>query len=315
MEQTSGGSFQTRTRLIIFDFDGVILDSAGLKLDAYHAAVCGIRGATMDLDDPRFGSRKVEVSMRDEVFLDISGHIAELVLNRPSKLNAITPKMAEQIDDLCRAADRDPDVRVILLRGEGDRAFCSGSDINALLEYPSSWRFRNRIEYATAVRNLRKPVVAALHGWVLGGGAELAVSADIRFTARDAKIGFPEVSRGWVGGGGASQLLPRLIGYGQAMRLLLSGDIIGADEAFRLGLVEFVVDREQLLSEARTFCARLAGYSPVAVEAAKAAVRAALNTPLAAGILYENEMNTLCLSAGDQLEGIHAFRDRRRSEP
>jgi enoyl-CoA hydratase/carnithine racemase len=118
--------------------------------------------------------------MQDEVYIDVGGGIAELVLNRPAKLNAVTPQMAFRLDELCRTLDRDAAVRVVLLRGAGDRAFCAGSDINAVLEYPSHWTFRNRVEYAATIRNLRKPVIAALHGWVLGGGAEMALSADIR---------------------------------------------------------------------------------------------------------------------------------------
>ena len=252
--------------------------------------------------------------MEEEVLLISNGHIAEIVLNRPAKLNAITPAMAARLEDIARQVDRDPEIRVVLLRGAGDRAFCSGSDIKALGEYPSAWRFRNRIEYSTVIRNIRKPVVAALHGWVLGGGAEMALSADVRYMARSARYGFPEVVRGWVGGGGASQLLPRLIGYGQAMRLLLSGDPIDAEEAYRLGLVEVLVDDDKLLDEARAFCAKLAGFSPVAVESVKAAVRMALCSSLPAGLVYENEMNTLCFSAGDHMEGISAFQDKREAK-
>lgn len=252
--------------------------------------------------------------MEDHVLLETKGHVAEIVLNRPAKLNAVTPAMAARLEEICRKVDRDPEIRAVLLRGAGDRAFCSGSDIKALADYPTAWRFRNRIEYATVVRNIRKPVVAALHGWVLGGGAEMALSADIRFMARGARFGFPEVVRGWVGGGGASQLLPRLVGYGQAMRLLLSGDPIDAEEAYRLGCVEVLVDDDKLLDEARAFCAKLAGFSPVAVESVKASVRMALNSSLPAGLVYENEMNTLCFSAGDHMEGIQAFSEKREAK-
>jgi enoyl-CoA hydratase/carnithine racemase len=168
------------------------------------------------------------------------------------------------------------------------------------------------VEYATAIRDIRKPVVAALKGWCLGGGAEMALSADIRIAAPGTRIGFPEVTRGWVGGGGASQMLPRLIGYGQAMRLLLTGDPIDAAEAERLRIVESVVDDP--VAEARAICRKLAGFSPVAVQSVKAATRMALSAPLAAGILYENEMNVLCFTAGDHLEGIRAFAEKRSAE-
>jgi enoyl-CoA hydratase len=249
--------------------------------------------------------------MTEEIKVSVKNCIAEIVLNRPQKLNAITPAMAARLESVCAKLDRDDAVRVVLLRGAGERAFCAGSDLNSLAEYASAWQFRKRVEYANAVREMRKPVVAALKGWVLGGGAEMALACDIRVAGRGARIGFPEVKRGWVGGGGASQMLPRLIGYGQAMRLLLGGEPIEAEEAFRLGLVEMLVEDAQVEKRARALCTQLAGYSPVAVEAVKACVRAALTTPLAAGLAYENEMNTLCFAAGDHLEGIRAFQEKR----
>jgi enoyl-CoA hydratase len=252
--------------------------------------------------------------MENDVVLKKDGFVAEIVLNRPGKLNAVTPAMAATLEDLCRQIDRDDDVRVVLVRGAGTRAFCAGSDLNSLAEYSSSWKFRNRIEYATVLRDMRKPVVAALHGWVLGGGAELALSADLRVMGRGAKFGFPEVQRGWVGGGGASQMLPRLVGYGQAMKLLLTGDPIEAEEAHRLGLAEYLVEDSLVEDTARELCRKLAGYSPVAVESVKASVRMALTSTLPAGLRYENEMNTLCFAAGDHMEGIRAFQEKRNAE-
>jgi len=249
--------------------------------------------------------------MTDTVTLTIAEAIAEITLNRPEKLNAVTPDMAAAIENYCVAVDRDDAVRVVLLKGTGDRAFSAGSDLNSLAEYSSAWRFRNRVEYATAVRNIRKPVVAALKGWVLGGGCELALSADIRVAGMSTRCGFPEVKRGWVGGGGASQMLPRLIGYGHAMRLLVTGDPIDAAEAQRLGLIEILVEDAEVEERARALCRQIAGYSPVAVQAVKASVRVALSSSLEAGLRYENEMNTLCFAAGDHLEGIHAFQEKR----
>lgn len=236
--------------------------------------------------------------------------IATLRLDRPEKHNAVTPEMAATIERHCATVDRDDAIRVLLVEGAGERAFCAGTDLNALAQYPSTWHFRNRIEYSTAVRNVRKPVVAALKGWVLGGGGELALAADIRVAATSTRLGFPEVTRGWVGGGGASQLLPRLIGYGQAMRLLLTGETIDADEALRLGIVEILVADAELETRARALCRQIAGHAPIAAEAVKAAVRASLATPLEAGLRYENEMNTLCFAGGDHLAGIRAFQQR-----
>jgi enoyl-CoA hydratase len=241
----------------------------------------------------------------------VAGHIATLTLNRPAKHNAITPDMAAQLARACRKADEDAGVRVVIVRGAGERAFCAGSDLNALGEVRGVWSFRNRIEYAAVVRAIRKPVIAQLHGWVLGGGLEIAIAADVRLAGRSARLGAPEVTRGWIGGGGASQLLPRLVGAGRAMDLLLSGQPIGADRAFAMGLVEQVVDDAELDRQVRDYAATVAAHSPVATQAVKAGVRAAMEMPLSAGITYENELHVVCMQEQAPREGIEAFRQKR----
>ncbi len=246
-----------------------------------------------------------------QVKLEIAGGVAEIRLDRPEKMNAITPEMAAEVAEICRAVDADDRVRAVMITGAGERAFCAGSDLNSLAEFPTAWAFRNRVEYATAVRNIRKPVVAALKGWVLGGGGEIALSADIRVADTTTKLGFPEVCRGWVSGGGATQMLPRLIGYGQAMRLMLTGDVIDAAEAKALGIFEEVVSEGTSVMRAREICEAIARCSAVATQAVKASVRAALAGGLESGLRYENEMNTICFTTQDHLEGIHAFQDGR----
>ena len=237
--------------------------------------------------------------------------IARIVIDRPEKHNAITPEMARELRDACAEVDRDDAVRVTIISGAGERSFSAGSDMNALADLSDSWAFRNRIEYAAVARDIRKPVIAALRGWVLGGGMEIALAADIRIAARSARIGGPEVTRGWLGGGGASQMLPRLVGYGQAMHLLLTGDPVSAEDALRVGLVEEVVDDSKLISRVQEIATRLASFSPIATQSVKAATRAALSMPLEAGLRYENELHVICMSAKDRAEGIKAFQDRR----
>ena len=239
------------------------------------------------------------------------GAVAELLLDRAAKHNAITPEMAAAIAEAARALDGDGDIRVVLLRGAGERAFCAGSDLNSLAAYPNTWDFRNRVEYATAIRQMRKPVITALQGWTLGGGAEMALGADLRIAAEGTRLGFPEVQRGWVGGGGASQLLPRMVGAGRAMQMLMTGEPIEAAEALRIGLYAAVVPQAELLAAAREMAVRIAGYSPIAVQSVKASVRMSMEAPLTAGLAYENEMNVLCFAAGDHLEGIRAFGEKR----
>ena len=249
--------------------------------------------------------------MGGNVLLTVEGSIAEVRLNRPEKINAVTREMAADIARICAAVDCNEKVRVVLVTGEGKRGFCSGSDLNSLAEYPTLPAYRNRVEYSAAFRNLRKPAVSALSGWVLGGGAEIALSTDIRIADVTAKIGFPEVRNGWVGGGAATQLLPRLVGYGQAMYLQLLGEPVSAEMALQIGLVEEVVAEGTARKRALEICEKLARLSPVAVESVKAAVRAALSMPLDAGARYENELTALCFAEGQHLEGISAFRQSR----
>jgi enoyl-CoA hydratase len=245
------------------------------------------------------------------VTLAVEGAIARIVLDRPAKHNAITPQMAEALATICAEVDRREDVRVVTIAGAGERAFSAGSDLNALAEDRGVWAFRNRVEYATVVRDIRKPVIACLRGWVLGGGLEIALSADIRIAGRSARLGAPEVKRGWLGGGGASQVLPRLVGIGQAGLLLLAGEPIDAERALAIGLVEEVVDDAAVEVRTDALARTIAAHSQIATQAVKAALRAALSTPLEAGLRYENELHVLCMQSEDRREGIAAFQQKR----
>ena len=249
--------------------------------------------------------------MSGRVELTVTDGVGQIVLDRPEKHNAITRDMARELRRICLEIDDNDAIRVATITGAGDRAFSAGSDLNGLADLSDLWAFRNRIEYAAVVRDIRKPVIAALKGWVLGGGMEIVLGADIRIAGRSARIGGPEITRGWVGGGGASQMLPRLVGYGQAMRMLLVGDPIDADAALRIGLVEEVVEDGAVLSRTAELAAKIASFSPLATQAVKAAVRAALSMPLEAGIRYENEIHVICMSAKDRAEGIKAFQEKR----
>ena len=249
--------------------------------------------------------------MTGRVELSVSNGVGQIVLARPEKHNAITRDMALELRRICGEIDDNNEIRVATITGAGDRAFSAGSDLNALADISDIWAFRNRVEYAAVVRDIRKPVIAGLKGWVLGGGMEIALSADIRIAGRSARIGGPEVTRGWVGGGGASQMLPRLVGYGQAMRMLLVGAAVDADAALRMGLVEEVVEDASVLSRTAELAALIASFSPTATQAVKAAIRAAMSMPLEAGLRYENEIHVICMSDKDRSEGIKAFQEKR----
>lgn len=237
--------------------------------------------------------------------------VAELVLNRPAKLNTMTPEMFSLLREACTELNRDVSVHAVILRGEGERAFSAGTDVNTLKEYEDFWDWRNRVDYVTQIRSLKKPVIAAIRGWALGGGLELAVACDIRIAARDAIFGAPEVQLGWIGAGGTSQFLPRLIGYGQAMRLLVTGVRVPAEEALAIGLIEELCEPGEELSRARELAGQIAATSPVATMSVKAAVRAALHGNLELGLQIENELMALCFAKGGDKAGAELFARRR----
>jgi len=245
------------------------------------------------------------------IYLQRDGNVGELILNRPEKLNALTPDMFRLLRDLSTEINETDDIHAVLFRGEGTRAFCAGTDINTLKEYPDFWAWRNRVDYVTQIRAIRKPVIACIHGYALGGGHELAVAADIRIAAANAVFGAPEIRLGWVGAGGTSQYLPRLIGYGQAMRILLTGQRIDAQEALRIGLVEEVVETGKELDRARELAREIASYSPIATQTTKAAVRAGMNGNLELGLQIENELMALCFAAGNDKAGAKLFGERK----
>jgi len=239
------------------------------------------------------------------------GHVATIRFNRPEKLNALTKDMTKQLLEAIREANDDDDVRVVVLTGAGERAFSAGSDVTLLDQYGTNWQFRNRIEYNDVLRSLRKPVIAMIRGYAVGGGFELALCCDLRFAGESAKFGAGEIKLGWVGGGGVTQLLTHLIGYGRAMKLILSGDIISAQEAKEIGLVEALVPDDELEKYTYEYAHKVASYSPIVLQAAKHGCRMALSVPLEAGIMYERDMQTICFYTEDKEEGIRAFKEKR----
>lgn len=252
--------------------------------------------------------------MSGRVTLNVADGIARILIDRADKMNAITPQMTRELQRVCREIDDNREVRVATIMGAGERAFSAGSDLNELADLSDVLAFRDRIEYAALVRDIRKPVIAGLKGWVLGGGMEIAIAADIRIAGRSAKIGGPEVTRGWIGGGGASQMLPRLVGIGQAMRMLLTGEPVDAYAALGIGLVEEVVDDAAVETRVAEMAKKIASFSPVATQAVKAGVRAAQSMSLEQGLRYENELHTICMSDKARIEGIKAFQEKREGK-
>ncbi|WP_165977612.1 enoyl-CoA hydratase/isomerase family protein [Nonomuraea diastatica] len=245
------------------------------------------------------------------VHLDVDGPVAVVTLNRPAKLNAITPDMAAALRAGLDRVDSDPAVRVAVLTGAGERSFCVGSDIGELDDYATPWEFRNRGDYGDAVRALRKPIIAAVNGYAYGGGLELAMACDIRLAADTATFAAPEIKLGWIGGSGQSALLAHAVGPSNAATMLLTGDPIDAARALKWGLVTELHPREELLPAALELAGRIAARPPIAAQTAKANVRAAYSMPLEQAIQYERDLQTVCFATADAAEGRAAFAERR----
>ncbi|MGO2097120.1 MAG: enoyl-CoA hydratase/isomerase family protein [Candidatus Microbacterium stercoravium] len=246
----------------------------------------------------------------DLVLVERSGSVATVRLNRPQKLNAVTQQMSDELVRIVRDLNDDPEIRAVVYTGTG-RAFSAGSDISTLDQYPTPWSFRNRRDYCDALRELRKPVVAAVNGFAFGGGLEASLTCDIRVAADTATFAAPEVRLGWVGGGGMSALLANSIGASNAALMLMTGDPIDAERALAWGLVSEVVPADEVVARAQAIAEAIAQRPPIAAESAKANLRAAWNLPQDQAMAYEREMQSIAFATDDAAEGRAAFAEKR----
>lgn len=246
----------------------------------------------------------VRIDVRDD-------GVALLTLDRPGKLNAVTDEMSRELAGHVDRLDADESIRVAVLTGAGDRSFCVGSDIGEVGEYAGPWQFRNRRDYCTVLREVRKPVIAAVNGYAYGGGLELALGSDIRLASTTSSFAAAEIKLGWIGGGGVSALLAASLPASDAALLLLTGDPVDAAEAYRLGLVSRLYEPGELLPAALALAATIARRPPIAAQSAKANLLAARNMGLAQAIQYEREMQAICLATQDAAEGRAAFAAKR----
>jgi enoyl-CoA hydratase/carnithine racemase len=247
--------------------------------------------------------------------LERDGHVASLVIDRPTKRNSMTVDMDRQMNELSFEINNDPGIRVVVLRGEGDRAFSAGSDINDLDEYGSNWEYRNRFDrrrdYARAVWQIRKPIVAAIIGYAYGGGLEMACASDIRIASTTASFAAGEIRWGWHGGSGQTQYLTRLIGAGHASRILMTGEPITGEEAYRIGLVQELLAPDEVVPRAEALAEHIAGLAPIAIERTKYMIRMAENMPMEAALLAENDSFSYIMMTEDAEEGQRAFAEKR----
>ncbi len=242
--------------------------------------------------------------------------IALVTINRPEKLNALTEALIEELREAFERIERDAYIRGAILTGAGEKAFVAGADISELSKL-SAFEARERSlggqQVFRVLETMPKPSVAAINGFALGGGLELAMACTVRFAAETAKMGQPEVKLGIVAGYGGTQRLPRLVGRGRALELLLSGDTISAAEAHRIGLVNAVTPAADLLSHSRAWLRKVFDNAPLAVGLTMDAVDAGLNLPLDEGLRYEAAAFGVSASTEDRLEGMRAFLEKRRA--
>jgi len=262
------------------------------------------------------GEPAAALSLENVVYTK-KGAIAQVTVNRPKVLNALNRPTWKDLKTAFEDARDDATVRGVILTGAGNKAFIAGADIGELahataLDAEQSSRFGQQV--LDLIENLGKPVVAAVNGFALGGGCETAMACSIRITVDTAKFGQPEVALGLVPGGGGTQRLPRLVGKGRALQLILSGEMISAQEAYRIGLVNEIVPAAELITRAEAILRKIAANAPIAVNFALAAVNSGLETSQSEGVALEAAYFGLCAATEDKKEGTAAFLEKRPAQ-
>jgi len=254
--------------------------------------------------------------MTDVVLREDEGRVAILTVNRPDKMNALNQAVRDRMLEHLTAIGTDDSIGVVVITGAGEKAFIAGADIGEF-EGRSPFDQRKAMESPRifdVMATFPKPVIAMINGFCLGGGCELSMSCDMRIASEKARFGQPEIKLGLIPGGSGTQRMPRLVGMGHAMRLILSGDMIPAAEAEKIGLVEMVVPAEELRAKTLELASKIASMSPLTVRVAKEALRASERLAIEEGLLYERDLFCLCFSTEDKKEGVEAFLAKRQAE-
>ncbi|MCM2479433.1 enoyl-CoA hydratase [Serpentinimonas maccroryi] len=249
------------------------------------------------------------------ILVRTEGRVGLITLNRPKQLNALNDALMDELGAALKAFDADADIGCIVLTGS-EKAFAAGADIGAMAQYSFADVYKG--DYITrnweTMRSIRKPIIAAVSGFALGGGCELAMMCDFIIAADNAKFGQPEIKLGIIPGAGGTQRLPRAVGKSKAMELVLTGRMMDAAEAERAGLVSRVVPLDKLQDEALAAALTIAGYSQIAVMAAKEAVNKAFEGTLADGMAFERRLFHALFATADQKEGMAAFVEKRPAQ-
>lgn len=250
------------------------------------------------------------------LLLEKENGIGILYINRPEAMNALNTGVLEEIILAVEEIAGDDEIKVLIITGAGDKAFVAGADIKEMSALTGvegrEFGILGQLAFRS-IEKLEKPVIAAVNGFALGGGCELAMAADIRLASEKARFGQPEVGLGITPGFGGTQRLPRLVGEGRAMELILSARVINAAEAYRIGLVNQVYPPEDLLAEAKKLAAQIMGNAPLAVRYAKACINKGLQTDIDTGLSIEADLFGLCFSTLDQKEGMNAFINKQKA--
>jgi len=250
----------------------------------------------------------------ENILLEKKTSIAYVTINRPKVLNALNMAVMEELRAAFHDLKSDKAIRVVILTGAGEKAFVAGADIGELAKHDpvtgKEWTHRGQ-SVLNLIENLGKPVIACINGFALGGGCELAMACTMRLASENAKLGQPEVKLGIIPGYGGTQRLPRLVGKGVAMQLLLAGEMITAQEAHRIGLVNEVTAPGDLIPRAEAIAAKIIANAPLAVQYAMEAVNRGMEMPLAEGLYLEATLFGVCCATEDKKEGTSAFLEKR----
>ena len=252
--------------------------------------------------------------MYENIILEFDGPIATLTVNRPDKRNAVNNATVEEIDDAVGRVEKDPELRVLIVTGAGEKAFVAGADIHELNKRDvilGRTETRRRQEVYSRIEQMEVPSIAAINGWALGTGLELAMVCTLRVASATAKMGQPEVKLGIIPGAGGTFRLPRIVGLGRAMEMILTGEPVNADQALFMGLVNRVCPPEKLMEEVQSLAKNIARLPKLAVQYAKEAVLRCSEGALADGLAHESYLHALACGTEDKKEGVASFLEKR----